>query len=277
MSAVSQAMLMAAAGAGGGGIAEATAILAALKSWWTLDENAANPTYNDSHASNHLTQRNAGGNVNTSVNTTATAKHGQAWNANHTDNLTCYIPRSNTNLDAVDADFSFGGWFRGNFDLATAAFLMGRVGGTTINAQNYLYVETDGTTRFAVNHTDGSIGNRIVANSGLSISPSTYYLIFGIYDKTNGFVRIKVFESTFGLTEVNTSLAGNVIWTGASNSNFCVSEGLDNDANFFTANRGGVVMADELLYVDKALTAAEVTYLYNSGAGKSYADLVADA
>jgi len=260
----------------GSGVAEAVAILASLKSWWSLDENAASPTYNDSHASNHLTQRNAGGSVNTSVNSTATAKHGRAWNANHTDNLTCYIPRSNTNLDALDSDFSFGGWFKSNIDPATAAFLMGRVGGTTTKIDAYLFAENDGSIQFAIS-TDGSIGARIIASSGRAADPTNFDLIVGVYDKTNNAIRCKHFDSNTGLTVGTTSLGGASLFTGSNSSNFCVSEGLDNDANFFASNRGAVVIADEAFYINKALTDAEMTYLYNSGAGKSYADLVADA
>jgi hypothetical protein len=262
--------------------AEAASILAAMKSWWPLDENAGTPTYNDAHGSNHLTVRNAAGNVNTSAVSSATAKYGRSFFANHTDDLAAYIPRSNTNLDMVDSDFSFGGWFRSNFDASTAAFLMGRVGGTTLNCQAALVIENDGTLRFWLFHTDGTnFANRIQVNSGMGGgSPSTWFFLVGVYDKTNNAIRIKHYEhSTTGLTTVSQSLGGNSIVTGSNNSNFCISEGLTSDSGFFSSNRGGVVNAEECFFVNKALTDAEVLYMVGAGgtAGVSYSMLTADA
>ena len=256
----------------------ATAILAALKAWWPLDENAATPTYSDVHGTNHLTQRNAAGNVNTSVNTTTTAVQGRAWFPNHTDNLTLYIPRSNTALDAVDADFSFGGWFRMNIDAATAAFLIGRVGGTTVKVDAYLGVEgTDNKIKFWVSHTDGSIANRVTADSGQVYSSSTYVLVVGTYDKTAGNIIIRTRLVGFAGSKTTQSMGGHAVYTGSNNSNFCINEGLDANANFFGSNRAAATLADECFYCMKAFTDADFDYLYNAGAGKTYAALVADA
>lgn len=259
---------------GGGSDNPAADILAGLVAWWSLDENAANPTYSDSHASNDLTQRNAAGSVNTSVNSTTTALRGRAWNANHTDDLTCYIPRANTNLDAIDTDFTFGGWFRTNQDVATAAFIMGRVGDNTSAREMWLSVDSAGNITLQIS-ADGSTSTTV--NSGIAFNTTTYCFITGTYDKTNGVATIR--HRAVGapyMTRISAPFPG-PIYTGPSTSNFCISEGLANDNSFFTSNRGGVVMADECFYTRMEFEDAHFDYLYNYGVAKTYALLVADA
>lgn len=253
---------------------DAAAIVAGLVAWWTFDENAANTTYADSVASNNLTCTD-----NTSSVTTTSAQKTRAYNNNNQDNHTAKIPRSNTNLDATDADFSFGGWFRTNQVAATAAFIMGRVGGTTNKIDAYMYYENDATIRFAISHTDGSVANRIIANSAEAGDDSAFELIVGTYDKTNGNVIIRKQGVADGSpTKVSTSLAGHTIFTGSNNSNFCISEGVDSDTNFSAAvNRSGVHVADECFYFRGVFTDAMYAYLFNNGTGKSYAELTADA
>lgn len=261
-------------GAGGG--SAATAILAALRSWWSLDENAATPTYADSHGSNNLTQRNAAGNVNTSVHSSVSALLGRSWNANNTDDLAIYCPRSNTGLDAIDADFSFGGWFKTATIAATFSPLMGRFGGTTIATDALLAIDSAGNITFTIS-TDGTFGSTIIANSGVGPSTTQYSLIIGSYDKTAGFVRIRNRPVGGGVTKVSTALSGGTVFTGSIASNFCLGDGLDTDANFTTLGRNGVQFADECFYVNKAFTDADFDYFYNAGVGKTYANLVADA
>jgi hypothetical protein len=257
--------------------ADAASVYTNLVSWWSLDENAADPTYNDSHGSNHLTQRNAGGSVNTSVNSGASFIQGtRYWNANNTDNLTCYIPRSNTALDmTTHADRSFGGWFRTAPGAAsTTGFLMGRMG--SVFDQLYLWLWLDGTDNLikARYSADGSTAAQTVS-SGVASDSTDAHLVVCTYN-TAGTLEIRVRKVGGSLAKTTAALGSN-IYSASTDTNFTIGEGLENDASFNGSNRNCVKNADECFFLSKAITDNEFNYLYNNGNGKTYTQLVADA
>jgi hypothetical protein len=268
MSATQQALLAGSAAAG----SIAGDILAALKSWWSMDENAASPTFADSHGSNDMTLRTAGSTTNTSVVSSATAIQGQAANLARVDDRCAYIPRSNTALDMTDTDFSFGGWFRIDQDSSTAAFIMGRVGdGAQIQA--YLNLDSAGGLRAGAT-TDGSTVTSTATFGGWSAT--VYALIVLVFDRTNNQLGIR-WKPVGGSVATSFVAFASALYTTSTTANFTISEGLKSDSTFFASNRSAVHYADECFFVDKALTADEFDYLFNAGTGKSYADLVADA
>jgi hypothetical protein len=254
-------------------------ILANLVSWWTFDENAATPTYADSHGTNHLTQRNAAGSVNTSVNSTTGGANGsRRWSPVRTNNLTSYLPRSNTALDMVtDTDFSFGGWFHAGFgtDYATTCILMGRLGQAFTAAKMYMYLSVSTSNQFNVQYSNGS--SAVTVNSGHTCDIANRALVVGTYNKTAGLLEIRVhMVSGVGFTKVTAALSGAINNT-SQDSNFVIGECMENDGTFNVNVRNGVDKGDECFYVNKAITDAEFAYLYNSGSGKTYAQLVADS
>ncbi len=254
--------------------ANAAAIYAALRAWWSLDENAASPTYADSHSgAHHLTQRNAGGSVNTSVNTVA-GLISQAWHPNLTDNLTCYIPRSDTALDMTDTDFSFGGWFKLDASPSVTKFVIGRIGSLFTKLQAWIWIDSADSQIKGRYSSNGSAAAATVS-SGVADS-GVYQLVVLTYNKTGSKLELRLRKVANSLISVSTALSG-AIFTTSTNCNFTIGEGLENDANFEGSNRDGVTHADECFFIDKAINDTEFNYLYNGGAGKSYSDLVADA
>lgn len=260
-------------------VPEAGAIYAALRSWWPLDENASSPTYADVHNGHNLTVRTGGSATNTSTVSSATAKHGRSFNLNRQDDRCAYIPRSNTALDMPNADFSFGGWFTMGYTAATAAFLMGRTGDHVTTAiQAHIYIENDGTLRGAAS-TDGTVAGRVVATAGGIWSGSEFQLVAFTFNRTANQIEIRYRRPGFSsgtLIKATVAFPG-AIFTTANASNFTICEGLRNDSNFFSSNRSAAFLADECFFVDKALTDGEFAYLYNGGAGRSYAGLKTDA
>lgn len=264
--------------AGSGVSIPALSILSNLASWWTLDENAASPTYNDSHGSNHLTQRNAGGSVNTSVNTT-TGGIGSSnrWNGLRTNNLTLYIPRSNTALDmTTHASRTFGGWFHAGqgTDAGTACILMGRVGASFTKMKAYLTVSSANQYQ-GVYSTDGTTASTIVSDGTIDVSKRA--LVTLTYNVAGNLLelRVRLFDAV-SMTKVTGALVGN-IHNGSNDANFTIGENLENDATFNVNVRNGVDKGDECFFTNHALTDTEFDYLFNAGNGKTYADLVADA
>lgn len=259
-------------------VPEATTLLAALKCWWSLNENAASPTYADSHGSHHLTVRTGGSTTNTSSVTTATAKHGQGFLANVTDDRCAYIPRSDTGLDLPNADFSFGGWFRPGQAPSTTSFIMGRVGSSGSNIQAYLRLDASANLAAGAS-SDGSAVTATPSIANTIWSSSEYQLIVLTLNRTANQLEIRLRRPghSSGALEKQTVAFAGALYTTSSSANFTIAEGLSSDSTFFSSNRCGVSYADECFFVDKAITDAEMDYLYNSGSGRTYAQLVADA
>ncbi|MBX3603185.1 MAG: hypothetical protein KF863_21400 [Rubrivivax sp.] len=263
-------------------VPEAGTIYNALRSWWSMDENAASSIYADSHGPNHLTARTGASTINTSTISSTTAKKGRASNLNRVDDRCAYIPRANTALDMPNADFSFGGWFTLGFSAATAAFLMGRVGdATTTRIQAYLFIENDGNLKAGAT-TDGTISTRVQTSTGIGSgtwSGSEYQLVVLTFNRTGNQLEIRFRRPghSSGALLKSTVAFPSALYTGANNSNFAICEGLRADTNFFSSNRSAAFLADECFFVDKALSDAEVNYLYAAGAGRSYSELRTDA
>lgn len=249
----------------------AGSLLSSMRSWWSMDENAASPTYADSHGSNDLTLRTGGSTTNTSTISSATSIKDRSSNMARVDDRCAYIPRANTNLDMTDSDFSFGGWFRIGQDASTAAFIMGRVGdGTQIQA--YLLLDSAGALMGRAS-TDGTSTTATASLGGWS---SSYYaLITLIFDRTNDLLGIR-WKDTNGSGSSSFVAFASALYTTSTTANFTISEGLKSDSTFFSGNRNAIFYADECFFCDKAITEDEFNYLYNSGAGKSYSDLLSD-
>lgn len=174
----------------------AASLLAALRSWWTMDENAATPTYEDSHGANPLTLRTGASLTNTStISGTTLAKLGRAATLANTQDRVAYIPRSNTALDLPNGNFSFGGWMTINLGVVgAAAFVMGRVGSNTSAIQAYLYIEGSPNDLRAAATTDGTITTR-VQTTGFSSSvwsASELQLIVLTFNRSANLLEIRL-------------------------------------------------------------------------------------
>jgi hypothetical protein len=264
-------------GAGGGPNPDAVAFLANLVAYWPLDENAANPTYADAIGSHDLTQRNAAGSVNTSVNSGASFIQGtRYWNGNNTDDLTLYIPRADTGLDLGDFDHSFGGWFRTSHVASTTAFLMGRVGGNlATKLYGWLFVDGADSIIKARYSADGSTA-AATASSGVAIDSTTAHLVVFTYNKTGGLLEIRLRKVGGSLAKTTVAL-GAAMYTGATNANFTIGEGIENDATFNASNRNAIKNGDECFFTLDAMTDSVFTYLFNTGNGKTLTQIQADA
>lgn len=262
-----------------GGVAEAASIYASLRSWWALDENAASPTYADSHGSHPMTARTGASTSDTNTVTTTTAIQGRAFLPNVTDNRCAYIPRSDTGLDLPNSNFSFGGWFRLGQVAATTAFVMGRVGSGGATIQAYLYILGADNKLYAGASSDGST---VVSTAGLANtiwSDAGYQFVMFTFNRTANQIEIRFSRSGYssGALQKQTAAFASALYTTASAANFTICEGLSSDSTFYSSNRCGAYYADECLFIDKAITDDEFAYLYNGGTGRTYAQLVTDA
>lgn len=259
---------------GGGTVPEAVSLYSALVSYWEFEENDAGTTFTDAHGSNDLTSRTGGSTTATSSVTTSSGKVGRAYQPNGTVDRCAYIPRASTALDFPDANSSLLFWFSGTGGSAFTRYVACRMG--SVDADHRWFVAINAAaTSIDLTFYDTTTGTVSVVSS---IAPSTTLKLFCVtFDKTNDLIRLRI---KGGATDYNgtASFAGRTIATAASNANFAFGDWLYGDTTFFTGtrqpNQGNY---DQACYLSKAVSDGEFDYLYNSGSGRSYAQLVADA
>ena len=234
--------------------------------WWDFEESGASTLrYDDATGNaNHLTT-----NAFASSNTTASGKVGRAF-APLSDNY-AFIPRSNTALDLPNTDWTFGGWYRGTGTAGSTSYLMGRADLSTNKGQGILAISSGNGAYLFECSSDGT--NYTVANSGVNAVTGTIYLIACTFDRANNLIRIRVKGPA---TNVNITAAfASALFTGASTANFTVNQLLVNDITLASGARGVInsPIYDSNFFIKKAITDAELTYLYNNGNGVNYTTL----
>jgi len=214
-----------------------------LISWWALNE--ASGTRNDSHSTNHLTDNN-----------TVTSSAGVQSNAaNFVSANSEYLSRAdNTALSVGDIGFTFCGWF----------YLSSKTGNpTAISKGSSEYAIRYATTpdRFQFSIYDGSTSNAVNANALGSPGTSTWYFVCAWHDADNNTINIQVNAGTTNSTAHSTGVAdGAAVFTISS---------LIGTSQYWAG------LIDEVAFYKRVLTDDERSWLYNSGAGRTYADLTA--
>ncbi len=215
-----------------------------LISWWALEEASGNRA--DSHGSNTLTDNNTVTSNPGKVNTAAQFTAANTEYLSHTDNA---------DLSVSDVDFCFSLWVY--LDSTGVARTILCKDGNTGNREHYLEVRATNVVRFfAFNGGTGQIG---VVSSVATLSASTWYHLYVYHDSVNNKVGISI-DNGAAVEAATTGAPGN----GAAPFEI-------GDRSSGTAPFNGRI--DEVAFwKGRLLTAAERTWLYNSGSGRSYAD-----
>lgn len=225
-----------------------------MVSWWELNETSG--TRNDSHGTNHLTASGTGG-----VGY-ATGKQGNAadFEAGDSDTLTI-ADASQSGLDFT-SDFSFSAWVKPETQHDGAIFYKW---GASQAAYGLIYVDISGTYKLRFNGYSTGGGSNITYDWTQTLSNSTWYHIVFRFDAlghTSGDGTAEVF--------VNGSSIGTITngsYTGSSNTT----------GAFSISGLGGLYqwwwdgLIDEVGCWSRLVTDAEITSLYNSGSGLTYA------
>lgn len=210
-----------------------------LIAYWELEE--ASGTRVDSHGSNDLTDNN--------TVTQAVGKQGSAGQFTRVNSEYLSIA-DNAALSVADIDFTFAVWFYAD-TVSIQQALFGKVPSDYTSPRYDFQILSDNTFQWSVD-----AGEFIPT---FSISSGQWYLVIVDHDSVNNLLGVS-------LNDVRETSA--------------YSTGTSDDANIFTIGRRGAVDAqyfngriDEVGFWKRILTADERTYLYNSGNGRSYADL----
>lgn len=213
-----------------------------LISYWSLEN------VNDSHGSNNLTNNN-----------TVTFVTGKVANAgNFVSASSQYLSiANNTSLEAGDIDFTWAGWVYLT-NTAAARTIMAKWGAGADGDYRLQFITAGTTFQFAVRNAANSA--TVTATWSASVSAATWYYVVVRHDATANIISISVNAGT----PVTAALTGG---TRVSANGFALGA-LNTGATF---HNGGL---DEAGWWKRYLADAELTDLYNGGAGrdKAYID-----
>jgi hypothetical protein len=258
-------------------VAEAISLYAALVSFWEFEDNNGTSSFTDSRGSNHLTMRDGTGSFSTATGSTASGLVARAMGPTGAD-WTAYVPRSNTALDIANSSFTVLVWSKGTRAQSDASALvwsrMGSGAGGSVHVGN---IQTRSTDGLFVGTLFDSGAASVQPVSSIAASSTHWSLTALSLDRAGNLLTLRVYQN--GSSDKDSLTFSNAVQTAASNANFCFSDWLYNDNTYnSSASRhltNGVY--DQAMFLTKYISDDEFTYLVNSGAGKSYADLLAES
>lgn len=222
-------------------------LLVDMVAYWRLEEGSG--TRFDSFASHDLTDDNT---VLSASGLVGTAADFEADNAES-------LSRLDSDLEIVDVDRTLLSWV--NFESLTASQAFMGVWG--VGTENFIVQKnTSGNFRFNLQTTDGF--KVLEATTFGAPTTSTWYMVICEHDASGDLITIQVNNGTID------SLA-----TGGAPVAIAGQEFTLGNLDVVDPTFGLDGLQDETGVWDRLLTAAEKTFLYNSGSGRSYAEVVA--
>lgn len=213
-----------------------------LISYWSLDESGG--VRSDRHGTNDLTDNNTVGSVTGII---SSAAHCQAANSEWlsvTDNATFTL-----------TEVSLSAWVRLTSLPSYVASIVAKYGSAGAREYQIVYDNTLNRFRFVVS-ADGTV--TAAATASTVVATGQWYHIIAWADGSS--INIEV-------NGVSATVAGSGIHNGAGDFALCRPGSLP--SNYFDG------YVDEVGLWERLLTAEERTWLYNSGAGRSYTDILA--
>ena len=237
-------------------------LLTSLISYWSLDEasdGSAPVTRADSHGANHLTDNN------TTASAAGKVGNGADFELANTESLSI---ADNAALSMGDIDFSIAVWVK--FESAP----LDAQGMTIVSKWDVFTNHREYALRWRKN-TATSLDHLefVVSNDGTAVmsvpaatlgtpTAGVWYFVVAWHDAASNTINIAVNN-------------------GATNSAAHTTGVLDSDSAFYLGSLNGVPayymdgIEDEVAIWKRTLSAAERAWLFNSGNGRSYAEIVA--
>lgn len=217
-------------------------LLTSLISFWELEE--ASGTRNDAHGTNHLTDNN--------TVTQAAGKVGSAgqFTAANSEYLSI---ADNAALSMGDIDLTVGAWVYLDTIGADRGIVAKWASG---NTEYILYVTSGNRARFIVRNA-ANTADGIISDAFGALTSGTWYFLMGWHDATNDLIGVSV----NGVSNTTSHS------TGVRDSNAAFEIGRFNGSNYFNGR------IDQPFVYKRLLTTTERTWLFNGGAGRSYAEV----
>lgn len=222
-----------------------------LVSWWALDETSGNRA--DAHGSNTLTDNNTVGYV-----------AGKKSNAAYfiLANSEYLSVADTSSLEPGSGSFTLCSWIVLNTKTAQQA--IGDKWTTTSNQREYMLDYDVANDSFRIQVSADGTGATVLNSTLTPITTSTWYFVCSELDNTNDLMKISVNAGTANTVAFTTNAF-------AGTSAFYLGRHAGGTSHYLDA------ALDEVVYYSRALSADEISWLYNSGTGRTYSEVSATA
>jgi hypothetical protein len=216
-----------------------------LISYWKLDE--ASGTRNDSQSTNHLAATNAPVGVAGKINNGCQFVTGSSQR----------LSVASSSALQVTSDFTFSFWLKLNTLAAGNPAVLGKDNTAAPSDYGFYPHATAGLVFW--------VGDPNLYAVAVGSAPSTgvWYHVVGWYDSSDTKLRLRINDTTTFVSSMTCVLASTAaqFWIGAG--------------NYTGFAQYADCVVDEVGFWKRVLTAAEITALYNGGAGLPYTSFVA--
>jgi hypothetical protein len=259
--------------------ASALALYGAMRAFWEFEDNSSGTTFADAKATYPLSIRNSAGALASSAATAGTpnAFVNRVFYPNSTEGIVAYIPVS-AGFKLPNTSWTFGAWLAGSSGAGgSTRFVMGNIGSAATDFQAYLGIDSGSNTLVFGATTDGTTVGRVMITSSAQLDPSTMTLITCTFDRAANLLKLRWRRSNAGSMSSAQATFTGALYTGSTNANFAINDALSGDSTYFSGDRSALVRADQAFVVNLAIDDTQFDYLFNGGAGVSWASLSADA
>lgn len=169
-----------------------------------------------------------------------------------------YLSRADTaDLSTGDVDFTICGWVKIDTTSGSNWSIIDKYGGAGSGLREYLVYKNPSNQAALILSSDGNTQSiSVTASTFGALSAATWYFVAAWHDSVNNIAGISV--------------------NGTSNTS-AYSSGVRDSSQAFRVGHGQFTgfdgKIDEVCMYKRVLTTDELTWLYNSGAGRTYADL----
>jgi hypothetical protein len=252
-----------------------------VSGWWEFEENDSSESFLDSTGNaHHLTTTLATSSLSVAGGLVGRAQYRGGDSAGLAGRRV-YIPRSDTRLDfGPNQAFTIGAWINPRAGMVTGWTrpIIGRAGFETptpstpdASPSSYYLAPLDGTLFFVI--VEPSLTVRGVSGGAIAAN-NNWQFVVGVCDVAEQEIRIYV----DGALEGTTAIATGARDTG--DANFAVGSMVRADGTGGTAgdkeNRQLNAYVDKGFITSQVLSADDITFLYNAGAGRTFAEARAE-
>jgi hypothetical protein len=256
-----QIMLLGVGGAAAAGACPGCDFSTNLIAWWDFNEASGNllDAHNVSCGGGGCDLTETSGVIDTS----ATAIQGTSRDFEATAVTAQFQRNDEADISTGDIDFTWAGWVRAETLAANPIIAhKGWLGTPDADSEWLLYYNTS-TNRLNFSKRVAATVT-VVGNNAGALSTATWYFIAAWHDATNDSMGIRAFGSASSTADTQASSTGlndgtRLFQVGALSASGSYWDGL----------------MDESAFWKRVLSSDELTYLYNSGAGRTYAEAIA--
>lgn len=218
-----------------------------LISFWEMEEASGSRADSVIATANDLTDVNTVTQAAGKVGNAASLASGTAERLTHT---------SNASLQTGEIDFTVAGWVFLN-QVDTDHTLVSKYAAS--NYEYIVHILTTNRLRFVTNRADGADDTVIYPTTTLSIS--TWYFFVAWFDNVNGLGWLQINNGT-------AESSGSSVYAHTAGTADFIIGGRGDSGGFYLNGR-----IDQVGFWKRVLTTDERTWLYNSGNGRSYAEM----